>query len=59
MKRVSVRLYWIAVTSNVLAFAILLRGVLVPLGREAQVLVVTLTALSMTCWLACFQKLNK
>ena len=59
MKRVSVRLYWIAVTTNVLAFGILLRGFLAPLGREAEVLVVTLTALSMICWLACFQKLNK
>ena len=34
MKRVSVRLYWIAVASNMMALGILLRGVLVPLGRE-------------------------
>jgi len=59
MKRVSVRLYWIAVASNMLALGILLRGVLVPLGREAQIIVVMLTAISMICWLAYFQKLNK
>jgi hypothetical protein len=59
MKRVSVRLYWVAVACNMLALGILLRGVLVPLGREAQVLAVMLTAISMICWLAYFQKLNK
>lgn len=59
MKRATIRLYWIAVASNMLAFGILVRGVLVPLGREAQVLAVTLTAVSMICWLAYFKELNK
>ena len=35
MKRVSVRLYWIAVASNMLAFGILLRGGLVSVGRRS------------------------
>ena len=59
MKRVSVRLYWIAVASNIMSLGILLRGVVVPLEREAQVIVVALTAISMICWLAYFQELNK
>ena len=59
MKRVSVRLYWIAVASNITSLGILLRGVVVPLEREAQVIVVALTAISMICWLAYFQELNK
>jgi hypothetical protein len=59
MKRVSVRLYWIAVASNMMALGILLRGVVVPLEREAQVIAVALTAISMICWLAYFQELNK
>ena len=59
MKRVSVRLYWIAVASNMMALGILLRGFRVPLGREAQIIVVMLTAISMICWLAHFRELNR
>jgi hypothetical protein len=59
MKRASVRLYWIAVASNMLALGVLVGGVLFPLGREVQVLAVMLTTISMICWLAYFQKLTK
>jgi hypothetical protein len=57
--RVSVCLYWIAVASNMMALGILLRGFRVPLGREAQIIVVMLTAISMICWLAHFRELNR
>ena len=46
-------------TSNILDLGILLRGLVVPLGRSAQLLAVTLTAVSLVCWLLYFRKLDK
>jgi hypothetical protein len=59
MRRLSIRLYWMALASNTVALVILLRGTVNPLGRQEQVLAVVLTAVSVACWVMYFGKLNK
>jgi hypothetical protein len=59
MRRLSIRLYWMALASNTVALFILLRGVVSPLGRQEQMLAVILTAISVACWVMYFGKLNK
>jgi hypothetical protein len=46
MQRASVRLYYVAVVSNVLALGIPLCGLMRPLQRPEQVVAVMLTAIS-------------
>jgi len=59
MRGESVRLYYVAVSSNILALAILLWGMVRPLQRREQVLAVMLTGISTACWLRYFRKLNQ
>jgi hypothetical protein len=59
MRGESVRLYYVAVSSNILALAILLWGMVHPLKRREQVLAVMLTGISTVCWLRYFRKLNQ
>jgi len=59
MSRFSIRLYWLAVLSNVIALGILLRGTVVTLRREEQILAIALTAISLVCWILYFGKTRK
>ena len=60
MRRVvSVRLHYVAVTSNVLALGIQLWGMARPLQALGQMLAVFLTAISAACWLRYFRQLSK
>ncbi len=59
MRHLRVRLYWVAVGSNVLALGILLFGVLGASEGREQVLAVMLTTISMASWLAYFRTLNR
>ena len=54
-----VRLYWVAVGSNMLALSILLYGLASPLGRDLQVLAIILTAVSTLCWATYFAMRKK
>lgn len=56
VRRSLIRLYWIAVASNVVALAILLYDVLGRARRPAEVLAVLLTLVSVACWLLYFRK---
>jgi hypothetical protein len=56
MRRASVRLYYVAVASNLLALGILLWGMTRPLQRTEKVLAVILTAISTAWWLWYFQQ---
>jgi len=58
MQRASVRLYFVAVVSNLLPLGILLWGLPRPLHRPGQVPAVMLTAISAGCWLRYFRQLN-
>ena len=55
----TVRFYSIAVTCNVLALIILFRGLILPLSRQLQLMVILLTAISLLCWLMYFRTLKK
>ncbi len=59
MRRGSIRLYYVAVTSNVLALGIPLWGMARPLQRPAQVAALMLTGISAICWLRYFRKLSQ
>ena len=56
MRRVSIRLYWMGVTGNVLALVILLRGFFIPMQTQEKALAVLLTGVSAICWLLYFLK---
>ncbi len=59
MSRFSIRIYWLAVLSNVIALGILLRGAVVPLRREEQIVAITLTTISLLCWVLYFGRAEK
>jgi len=59
MPRVPIRLYWMAVASNLLALGILLRGTVTALNRGEQIGAIVLTGISLLCWIAYFHKLGK
>lgn len=59
MRRISLRAYWMAVASNVLALYLLLHGLVRSPQPHQQELVVLLTGISLICWMVYFRRLNK
>lgn len=59
MRRISIRAYWIAVASNVLALYLLLYGLVRPPQPYQQELAVLLTGISLVCWMVYFRRRNE
>ena len=59
MRPATLRLYYVAAASNILALGILLWGITRPPQRWGQVLAVMLTAMSTVCWLRYFRQLRR
>ncbi len=55
---IRIRLFWIAVASNLIALGILLVGIVIPLHRGGQTLSVALTTVSLVCWAFYFRKMT-
>jgi len=59
IRKISVRMYWIAAISNALALGMLLLGTITAMHRIEQFLAVGLTSVSMICWIIYFRTQEK
>jgi hypothetical protein len=58
MQPVSIRLYWMGVTGNVLALVALLHGLFIHRRAQERALSIVLTRVSVICWLLYFRVLH-